>query len=87
MSNTHEVTISTALVKVTSVIDAASLKTYSLGIEQPAGHFENEGSTATLNAETGKLELVNVAPGDEAKFDIKLTNTSTIGVRYEVTTW
>ena len=86
VEQTHEITISTALVNVTSVIDATSLKTYSLGIEQPAGHFENEGSTATLNGETGKLELVNVAPGDEARFDIKLTNTSTIGVRYEVTT-
>lgn len=81
----HEITISTAKVSVTSEIVVDSLKTYSLGVEQPAGTFENEGSTATID-EDGKLSLSKVAPGDEARFDIKIKNASTIGIRYEVTT-
>lgn len=81
----HQITISTAKVQVTSEIVVDSLKTFSLGVEQPAGHFENEGSTATIDAD-GKLTLTKIAPGDEARFDIKLTNSSTIGIRYEVTT-
>ena len=83
-SSTHNITAKTAKVDLESEIDQASLKTYSLGVEQEAGKFENIGSTAEFDANSD-LVLNNVAPGDKATFDVILKNNSTIEIKYSVT--
>ncbi len=80
-STTHNITATTAKVNLTSEIKADTLKTYSLGVEQEAGKFENVGSTAEIDS-NGVLTLNNVAPGDKATFDVVLSNSSTIEIRY-----
>ena len=60
-----------------------SFKTYSFGVEQPAGEFENDG-TATLDTNTGVLTLERMTPGDKAVVDVAVTNASDIAIKYSV---
>ena len=75
------IAIQTATVKYEATVRAESLKTYSLGVEQAAGAFEN-GGTAALSGNT--LTLNNVTPGDKAEVEIKIVNTSTVKTAYRV---
>ena len=69
------IAIQTATVKYEASVVENSLKTYSLGVEQAAGAFEN-GGTAALSGNT--LTLNNVTPGDKAEFELQIKNASTI---------
>lgn len=75
------IAIQTATVKYEAIVRAESLKTYSLGVEQAAGVFEN-GGTAALSGNS--LTLNNVTPGDKAEFELEIKNASTIKTAYRV---
>ena len=77
-----EVNIAVTSGKVDVVATADGLKTYSMGVEQAAGTFEN-GGTATLV--DNQLELKLMTPGDKATFTIDVENNSTIAVQYKLT--
>ncbi len=65
--------------KVEVEASVEGLKTYSMGVEQAAGVFEN-GGTAVYNA--GVLKLDKMTPGDKVEFDINIVNSSNITIQY-----
>ncbi len=91
--STTSVSVTTGKVAVDSKVDSESLKTYSgenltgnpnedaENIKETAkGTFTN-GGTATLTG-NNTLSLVNMTPGDKVSFKIKVTNSSTVKVKY-----
>lgn len=76
-----EVNITVSSGKVEVKAELSDLKVYSLDVEQANGNFEN-GGTATLDENEGKLLLSNVTPGDKVTFVLKVTNNSTVGIKY-----
>lgn len=74
-----DVNITAGKVNISSVV--SDLKTYSLGVEQEAGKFEN-GGTAVLNEQT--ITLDKMTPGDKVTFKIKVTNNSDVRIKYRV---
>lgn len=77
-SNT-DVNITAGKVNISSAV--SELKTYSLGVEQAAGKFEN-GGTALLEGQT--ITLDKMTPGDKATFKIQVTNNSDVRIKYRV---
>lgn len=75
------IAVTTGKVHYAATIDTASLKTYSMDVEQAAGTFEC-GGTAAIDGNT--LTLSKLTPGDKVTFKINVTNTSTIKTRYRV---
>jgi predicted ribosomally synthesized peptide with SipW-like signal peptide len=76
------IAVTTGKVHYAATIDAASLKTYSMDVEQQvAGTFEC-GGTAAIDGNA--LTLSKLTPGDKVTFTINITNTSTIKTRYRV---
>ena len=62
-------------------LSVTDLKTYSLGVEQTAGKFENGGS-ATLSGNALTLNLIT--PGDKVTFKVNVTNNSNVDMKYKV---
>ena len=79
-SNTN-ITISSGKVEVKS--ELSELKTFSLGVQQAAGTFEN-GGTAKLDATQGTVVLTNITPGDKVTFKLVVTNLSNVSIKYYV---
>lgn len=75
------VAVGSATVDVEAKI-ASDYKLYSLDVEQ-TGKFEL-GGTAELDATTGELKLINIAPGDRIEFKIEVTNLSNIDILQRV---
>lgn len=66
-----------------------SLKTYSMGIEQDKGKFENGGSAKFADIiVSGQrqrgLKLSLLSPGDSVKFSIGIDNGSNIAILYRI---
>lgn len=78
------VAINSGTVDVDAIILKDSLKTYSLGVEQPTGKFENGGTALFTDEITTVLNLTNITPGDEAKFQIQMENKSNVTIQYRV---
>lgn len=74
-----DVNITAGKVNISSVV--SDLKTYSLGVAQENGKFEN-GGTATLEEQT--ITLDKMTPGDKVTFKIKVTNNSDVKIKYRV---
>ena len=68
--------------KVNVVATITELKTYSLGVEQADGTFEN-GGTAKFDDEAN-LNLNLLTPGDAVSFVVKMVNNSNINIQYRV---
>lgn len=68
--------------KVEVVAEVADLKTFSMGVEQANGAFEN-GGKAEFDTES-KLNLELLTPGDAATFTVKIENSSNIKIKYRV---
>lgn len=90
--SSHTINVSTAKVNYDAILDATSLKTYSLGVEIGTNAFENtpDGVEGVVyDANTNVLTLGAMSPGDEVRFVVNITNTSTINtkfrLKYEVT--
>ena len=77
--NQTDVNVTSGKISVTSVV--SNLATYSLGVAQPAGTFEN-GGTAVLNDHV--LTLDKLTPGDKATFKISVKNESNVKIKYRV---
>ena len=73
-----DITVKSGKVSVESVIE--NLKLYSMDEEQTDA-FENGG---TAKYENGVLTLDKMTPGDKVTFDIKVTNSSNIDIKYRV---
>ena len=67
--------------KISIVSTVSNLQTYSLGVAQPAGTFEN-GGTATLSDHT--ITLDRMTPGDKVTFKIAVANESNVKIKYRV---
>ena len=78
-SNQTDVNVTSGKISVSSVV--SDLATYSLGVAQPAGTFEN-GGTAVLNDHV--LTLDKLTPGDKATFKISVKNESNVRIKYRV---
>ena len=76
------IAVTSGKVEVVASVNAESLKTYSMDVEQADGSFEN-GGTATLV--DNQLTLSLMSPGDKATFTIDVKNKSTITVQYKLT--
>lgn len=68
--------------KVNVVATITELKTYSLGIEQPTGTFEN-GGEAKFDDEAN-LNLNLLTPGDAVSFVVEMENNSNINIQYRI---
>ena len=75
------IAVTAGKVDVKATIDSASLKTYSMDVEQAVGTFEN-GGTAVIDDATATLNLELVTPGDKATFEIDVVNTSNVEFQY-----
>ena len=80
--------VTSANVQVDAFIDSDTLTLYSKGVEQPklvgdVQKFEN-GGTATFNS-NAQLDFADITPGDSAIFEINVTNSSTVDIKYCVT--
>ena len=73
-----DITVSSGKVKVTSVVE--NLKIYSMNEEQ-VDTFENGG---TVDYTDGVLKIEKMTPGDKVEFDIKVTNSSNIDIKYRL---
>ena len=73
-----DITVKSGKVSVESVIE--NLKLYSMDEEQ-TDFFENGGSAVY---EDGVLTLDKMTPGDKVEFDIKITNSSNIDIKYKL---
>ena len=82
-SSHAEVSMVVSSAKVEIEAELTGIETYSMNVQQPQGKFEL-GGVAEINAETGALELINVAPGDEVRFNVSVTNNSTITILQRV---
>lgn len=80
---TVDVSVTSATVELTAVVNPASLKLYSKNVLQDET-FENKGTAALTNG-NATLTLTNVAPGDRAEFNLVVTNSSTIAIQYRIT--
>ena len=78
-SNETDVNITSGRIGVSSVV--SNLATYSFGVAQPAGTFEN-GGTAILNDHT--ITLDRMTPGDKATFKIAISVDNNIKIKYRV---
>ena len=82
-SSHAEVGMVVSSAKVEIEAELTGIETYSMNVKQAEGKFEL-GGIAEINAETGALELINVAPGDEVRFNVSVTNNSTITILQRV---
>ena len=74
-----DVNITAGKVSIESTV--SDLKTYSLGVEQAAGKFEN-GGVATLEEQT--ITLDKMTPGDKVTFKVTVKNNSDVKIQYRV---
>ena len=77
------VSVTSGKVNLESTINEKSLELFSLDVKQSENYFEN-GGTAELNSEEGKLDLNNMTPGDKVNFVIDLKNNSNINIKYRL---
>ncbi len=81
------IAITSGKVDLKAAIKQDSLNLYSYNFDnntseaQSTGKFIN-GGTATFD-DDGDLTITDMAPGDKAEFDITITNSSTIDVKYQ----
>ncbi len=66
-----------------------TLKTYSMGVLQESGAFENGGSASFVDLDVDGnvvrgLSLERISPGDSVKFSAALKNKSNIAIQYRV---
>ena len=80
-SDTEETNITVNAGKVDVVSEITDWSTWSMGVEQTQGEFEN-GGFADVDTATGSVTLDNVTPGDTFKATVKVTNNSTVNVKY-----
>ena len=76
------IAVNAGKVNVSANVEATTLKTYSMGVEQTYGTFEN-GGTAKVDAESN-LKLNLLTPGDRAVFTVKIDNNSNVNIKYRV---
>ena len=83
------IAVNAANVNIVATINQDSLKTYSMGVEQPRTTADSSpfelGGEAWFDEETADLTMDRVAPGDKATFTIEMENKSDIDVLYKVT--
>lgn len=82
-SSHAEVSMVVSSAKVEVEAELTGIETYSMDVQQAQGKFEL-GGTAEINPTSGALELINVAPGDEVRFNVSITNNSTITILQRV---
>ena len=80
--DTVNVAVNAGKVNVDALVEETTLKTYSMGVEQAKGTFEN-GGTAVIK-ENGDLDLNLLTPGDRATFTVKIDNNSNVNIKYRV---
>lgn len=73
------ITVSSGTVNVVAEIDSASVQTKQLGSAYAAGADHMYGGAPDF---TDGLSISHIVPGDGIKFDIKVTNNSTVAVKY-----
>ncbi len=81
--------IKMAKVDIGLSIDEGSLKTYSMGVEQESGSFENGGRASfqsiTVSGENQRcLILGSLTPGDSLSFSLGIENRSNIAILYRI---
>ena len=79
-TSTKSVNIAVTSGKVEVVANIASVKTYSMGVEQVGGGFANGGKVVVSDGDT--VTLTDITPGDKVTFDIVVTNNSTVAIQY-----
>lgn len=72
------ISVTSGKVSVESVVE--NLELYSMEVQQ-TNKFENGGTASYQN---GVLKLDKMTPGDKAKFQIKVTNSSDINIKYRL---
>lgn len=77
-----KVNVAVSSAKIDVQAEITCLETYSFGVRQADGTFENNG-VAVLN-EAGALQLKDMTPGDSVKLLIDVTNGSNVTVNYRV---
>lgn len=74
------IAVNSGNVEIKANIDKASMKTWSLEVEQPYGEFAN-GGTADFN-DTQHLVLSLMTPGDKVQFNVSVENLSNVHTLY-----
>lgn len=77
------IAVTAGKVAVDAYVDENSLKTYSRGVLQTVGTFEN-GGFAKFD-ENSNLKLDLLTPGDKANFIVKVDNNSNVNIKYQIT--
>ena len=77
------IAINSGTVNMTAIIDSETLALYSMGARM-GDNFANGGS-ASFNDEVTSITLDKMTPGDSVRFNIILTNSSTVDFKYRVT--
>lgn len=86
---TSPANIKTAKVDLEVSFKEDTLKTYSMGVLQENGVFENGGSASFADLDVSGqsvrgLSLERISPGDSVKFSMALKNKSNIAIQYRV---
>lgn len=89
--DTVDITMKGARVNLTTIIAENTLELYSIGDYMGDGvtTFENGGyatilDNVTAEGKTPTLQLTNITPGDEVRFDIQMFNDSNVHIVYRV---
>ena len=77
------IAVTAGKVAVDAYVDENSLKTYSMGVLQTYGTFENGGFAKFDEKSNLKLDLLT--PGDKANFIVKVDNNSNVNIKYQIT--
>ena len=76
------IAVTSGKVDVVATIDSTSVQTKSLNTEYQNGQTNFYEGTAAFDDATQTLKLENLVPGDAIKFNIVVTNNSTVTVKY-----
>lgn len=77
-----DISVTAGKVEVTATVDENSLALTSMGEVQEGKTWANGGKAGFTDKST--LTLNDVTPGDGATFDIKVTNNSTVNIKYKL---
>ena len=78
-----DVSVTSGTVQFDATVLTNTLAAFSLDVDQNGTVFEN-GGEVEFDANTNALVITNITPGDEARFTIRMTNTSNVKVQYRV---
>lgn len=77
-----DIAVTAGKVEVTATVDENSLALTSMGEVQEGNVWANGGQAGF--SDEAVFTLNNITPGDKAQFDIKLTNSSSVNVKYRL---